>query len=266
MKKVLIFSILVLFLGSLLALESDPSDVVGFVKITTQVGFTPFSLPFTFYSGSQTFALDDIIGAQLTGGAAPFLSDQIHPVEGGTYGWYNNTNWQALTNFTDGHAYYVYILAGHSANPIYLAGNVEQTSVDFGTMAVGFNPVGIREAGVVSLDNIDLLSSGFTGGAAPFLSDQIHPVEGGTYAWHNGTAWQGFTTIEPGKAYNIYVLSGHTPFAWIYDPTTRDNGFVPPLISPTTIEPAVKSPATGGNSKIMKTIKPSTKEGTSKKK
>ncbi|MCK4653060.1 MAG: hypothetical protein KAU01_01285 [Candidatus Cloacimonetes bacterium] len=256
MKKVFILSILVLFVGSLLALESDPSEVVGFVKITTQVGFTPFSLPFTFYSGGfQTFALDDIIGAQLTGGAAPFLSDQIHPVEGGAYGWYDNTNWQTLTNFTDGHAYYAYILTGHSANPIYLAGNVEQTPVDFGTMAVGFNPVGIREAGVVSLDNIDILSSGFTGGAAPFLSDQIHPVEGGAYAWHNGTAWQGFTTISPGKAYNIYVLSGHTPFTWIYDPTTRDSGITRP----------VKSTTTSDDSKIMKTIKSSTIKGTSNK-
>ena len=237
MKKFLILGILVLFLGSLIALESGPSETVGFVKITTQVGYTPFSLPFTCYSGgSQTFALDDIIGSQLTGGAAPFLSDQIYPIGGGAYGWYNNINWQVLTNFSDGNAYYAYILAGHSANTIYLAGNVEQTPVDFGTMAVGWNPVGIREAGVISLDDIDLLSSGFTGGTAPFLSDQIYPVGGGAYAWHNGTSWQGFTTIDPGKAYYIYVLSGHTPFAWIYDPTTRDNRIAPPVKVPTTTE------------------------------
>ena len=74
------------------------------------------------------------------------------------------------------------------------------------------------------LDDLDILTSGFTGGAAPFLSDQIKPVEGGTYAWYNGSSWQGFTTIDPGKAYYIVVQSDHTPFAWIYDPSSRSIG------------------------------------------
>ena len=47
MKKVFVFSILVLFLGSLLALESGPSEVVGFFKLNvTQGGYTAISEPF----------------------------------------------------------------------------------------------------------------------------------------------------------------------------------------------------------------------------
>lgn len=239
MKKSIIVMLLVFFISALLALESDPSETVGYVKIETQTGYYPFSLPFTFYDDTytQTWDLDDIIGDQLTGNMIPFLADQIIPVEGGAIGYYNGTTWTGITQFQDGHAYYVVIQSANPEVDMYLAGTVEQTAVSFGTMQTGYNPVGIREAGVVSLDDIDLLSSGFTGNAIPFLSDQIIPVEGGTIGWHNGSSWQGFSTVSPGKAYFVVVQAANTPFTWTYDPSTRGDV---PAVTTAPAEPKIK--------------------------
>ena len=170
-------------------------------------------------------ALDDIIGAQFTGGAFGFQSDQLKDMITGNSGWYNTTtsSWTgSLTSFAANHANYAYVLAGHPDVDMYLAGQVDQSSIIFGTMGVGYNPVGIREAGEISVSDLDLVSSGFTGGPFGFQSDQIKDMITGNSAWYNtGTStWSGsLTNITPGHTYYIYVLSGHDPFDWTYNPT-----------------------------------------------
>ncbi len=225
MKKLIAIIAILALATTAFATESLPSETVGFVKIDADVGYTPFGLPFTFYDAThaQTMTLDNIIGAQFTGGAAPFLSDQIIDINTGNYGWYNTgaSAWAGMTSYTANHPNYAYVLVGHPNVDMYLAGQVDQSTINFGTMAVGYNPIGIREAGDVIISDLDLVSSGFTGGAAPFLSDQLIDINTGNYAWYStGTStWQGMANITIGHAYYIYVLSGHTPFDWTYNPT-----------------------------------------------
>ena len=225
MKKLIAIIAILALATTAFATESDPSETVGFVKIDADVGYTPFGLPFTFYDATHTptMALDDIVGAQFTGGVAPFMSDQIIDINTGASGWYNTgTGTWTLVNFTANHGNYANVLSTHPNVDMYLAGQVDQSTIIFGTMAVGYNVVGIREAGEVILSDLDLVSSGFTGGAASFMSDQIIDMNTGSSAWYStGTStWVGgLTNVIPGHVYYINVLSTHTPFDWTYNPT-----------------------------------------------
>ncbi len=48
MKKLIVIITILALATTAFATESDPSETVGFVKIASSVGYTPFSLPFTF--------------------------------------------------------------------------------------------------------------------------------------------------------------------------------------------------------------------------
>jgi hypothetical protein len=222
MKKVLIFCILVLFLGSLLALESAPSDVVGFLNVNAPVGYNIFSNPFTYYDGTHTATLDldDIVGTQLTAGT-PANADRIIDANTGAYAFLMTgtpPTWTGtLTDFNLANAYYAKIFA--TPNNFYLAGSVEQDVMVYGTMNVGYNVVGLKEAGSVSLDDLDLISSGFTGGS-PATSDRIIDANTGQFAFYLSGAWSGtLTSTTIGHSY--YILVKNTAFAWTYDPVNN---------------------------------------------
>lgn len=225
---------LVLFLLMLsvpvFALESEPSETVGYVRVDANIGYTYFSLPFEFYDDSttpvETLDLDYIVGDQLTGGN--FLTgDRVIEIGSGLYAYLNDGTglWTGgLTDFTDNKAYQFKIHSSHDSSDVYLAGKVVQETQTVGTCGVGYTFLSIREAGEVSVSELDLLTSGFTGGN--FLnSDRLIEVDTGSYAYYNtGTSsWAGsLTNIYPGKVYQIKVQSGHAGFDWIYDPLTRD--------------------------------------------
>jgi len=108
---------------------------------------------------------------------------------------------------------------------MYLAGQVDRSTINFGEIAVGYNPYGIREAGEVNVSTLDLIP-GFTGGQFAYQSDQIQDMITGNSAWYNTTtsSWSGsLTNITPGHAYYIYVLSGHSSFDWTYNPTGSED-------------------------------------------
>ena len=223
MKKAILPMVILLVAASLMALESAPSDVVGFVKVPCGVGFTPFALPFTYVdgTGASSMLLQDVVGPYMTGGMA-FNADKVWDITSA------ETSYKTLAGTFSGfqafnytHAYYME--NKHSAFDLYLTGKVESEILDFGEMAMGFNPVGIKEAGEVSLNDIDILSAGFTGGMA-FNSDKIWDMTAAQTSYYNTTtsAWVGFTTLTPGHAY--YVEVKNTPFTWVYDPMSRDRG------------------------------------------
>ena len=235
MKKLLVFTALVFFLSSLIALESDPSDVVGFVKRATTAGsYEYFSLPFTFYvGGTETMALDDIIGTQLTEGNA-FTGDKIIEVNSGNSAYLSSSThtWSGtLTNFTDNYAYQFNVKSGHTANDVYLAGNVEQEVQVMPALAIGYTKVGIREAGEVDVSALDLIDSGFTGGNS-FTSDRLIDENAGAYAYYNTStsSWGGaLSTITPGNVYSVKIQSSHTVFTWTYDPTDNPARTINPI-------------------------------------
>jgi len=224
MKKLIAIIAILALATTAFATESNPSETVGFVKVVADVGFTPFALPFTFYDAThtQTMELDDIIGDQLTPGLA-FNADKLWDQNDFITAYLNQTTglWTgtlADSGFTLGHAYY--IENKHDSTEVYLAGEVDQSSVDYGLFAMGFTPVGVREAGTPLLDDCDLLSSGFTGGLA-FNSDKIWDMNDFTTAWYNTTtnSWVGFQNLQPGHFY--YMEVKNTPFTWIYDPLSK---------------------------------------------
>ncbi|MCD4828034.1 MAG: hypothetical protein K8R90_01210 [Candidatus Cloacimonetes bacterium] len=222
MKKVILPLMLLFVAASLISLESAPSDVVGFVKVTCDVGFIAFALPFTQYdvAGVETTLLSDIVGPYMTGGL-PFQSDKVWDMTNGDIATENlDGSFSGMQDFTLGHAYYME--NKHAAFDLYFAGKSIDVLIDFGTMGMGFTAVGVKAAGEVPLDDLDLISAGFTGGL-PFQSDKIWDMNDGSITTLSGAGvWAGFDHIIPGHAYYIEVKN--SPFAWVYDPASRDSG------------------------------------------
>ena len=227
-----VFIILMLFLSyTLIALESDPSATVGYVRVDADIGYTYFSLPFTFYDSSptpvETLDLDDIIGTQLTGGNLA-TGDRIIEIGTGIYAYLNSgTNlWTGvLSDFTDNMAYYFKVHTFHDTADVYLAGKVVQETQTVGTCGIGYTFVSIREAGEIAVSALDLIISGFLGGNLA-SSDRLIEADTGYYAYYNtGTSsWAGsLTNIYPGKVYLIKVHTAHSGFTWLYDPLTRES-------------------------------------------
>ena len=253
MKRLIATIVILAFACTLMAAESDPSETVGFYKIDAPGGvFTPYALPFTFYDNThtQTWSLDDIIGTQLTAGMA-FNADKLWDInEGWTAYLAMSGLWTgtlADSMFRLGHAYY--IQNKHADQEVYLAGTVDQSVADYGLMDMGFNPVGVREAGNVLLDDIDLLSSGFTGGMA-FNSDKIWDLNNGTTSYYNtiSSSWVGFDTLTIGHAYYIQVKN--TPFTWVYDPGSKGGRALSKTKVVTPVTPKVTPRTTNSVKKI----------------
>lgn len=223
---VLLALLLILSLTSWAA-ESEPSNTVGFLSFNcAQANWTPFAFPFTYYDATHTvtYSLNSIIVGNFTGGLV-FNADWIYDQNSGSYAYKTTTgSWSgSLVNITPGHAYWARIQGANPAVMAISAGEVDMTAVNLGTMAANaWTPVGVRDPGTVSLANSSLISSGFTGGAAVFLSDWIYDQNDGTYAWYSTTlnAWQGsLTQLVPGHAYWVKVASGHNAFTWNYTPS-----------------------------------------------
>jgi len=224
MKKVILPLILLMLGAALFALESAPSDVVGFVKVTCNAGYTPFALPFTQFntSGVETLALVDIVAPYMTGGTA-LSADRIMDIGTGSVAYKTGAGAiSGFQNFTIGHGYYMH--NRHSAFNLYLAGTVVPTVINFGTMGIGFNVVGIKEASAVPMSSLDLVSCGFTGGTA-LTSDKVWDMNNGQTATYNTSTstWAGtLTALTPGHVYYVQVKNNHTAFNWTYDPTSRN--------------------------------------------
>ena len=225
MKKLFIFAMMLVLIGSMVALESEPSEVVGYVKIEAPVGYSIFSNPFTYYDATHiaTLDLDDVIGGQLSGGT-PANADRIIDANTGQYAFYNagTSLWAGtLVNFDLTNAYYVKVF--NTTNSFYLTGSVERETMDFGTLAVGYNVIGLKEAGSVALNDLDLISSGFTGGN-PATSDRIIDANTGQYAFYNsGTSMWAGTLTQTTIGHSYYILVKNTPFNWTYDPLSSDS-------------------------------------------
>ena len=260
MKRLIATIVILTFAVALMATESDPSETVGFYKIDADIGYTPFALPFTFYIANptpppsimETMELDDIIGDQLTAGMA-FNADKLWDINEGWTAYLNQvtglwTGTLADSAFTLGHAYYIENKQA-SSQEVYLAGTVDQSVADYGLMDMGFNPVGVREAGNVLLDDIDLLSSGFTGGMA-FNSDKIWDLNNGTTSYYNtmSSSWVGFDTLTIGHAYYIQVKN--TPFTWVYDPGSKGGRALSKTKVVTPVTPKVTPRTTNSVKKI----------------
>lgn len=227
--------------------ESGPSNTVGFITFDAPSGqFTPFAFPFSYYNEGHvaTTAIADILMGNFNGGN-PATGDRIWDQNTLSYIYRTSTGtWStAWINIVPGHAYWSNIKGVNDVLAI-TAGEVDMSPLDLGTMSSGnFNPVGLREAGVVMPADMNLVP-GFTGGN-PATSDRLWDQNTLSYAYYNSTssAWVGLATgIEPGHALWVQVKSNHPSFNWIYTPT--GNSPVVDVLTPVPSKPAV--PRTSG--------------------
>ncbi|RJP77737.1 MAG: hypothetical protein C4524_07555 [Candidatus Zixiibacteriota bacterium] len=220
------------------AVESGPSNTVGFWKLEVHPGFTQVSFP--LLPANKT--LNNVLGNQLTGAATAAQSDQIHRWNPATgqfqVAWYNTgtSSWEGgFSTLSEAESYWIYVPSGHPATQTLVTfGNVvESATYNMGTMIPGYNAVGSVWASPASLSQAGLTA--FQGGSYLFLSDLILSYDAATggysYAWRtSGGAWQGtLSQFEPLKGYWIYVAPGHTGFTWSSypHPLPADAGLAP---------------------------------------
>ena len=176
MKKVFVLSILVLFVGSLFALESDPSAVVGFVKYscitTTGTNLNKVALPM---DAGYAMASD-------LGNANPGI-DAVYTWNATTQAWDAATDlgfmWLGDFALNDGFAYLVNTTA---VIDVYIAGGmiVQPTYSLITTTGTNLNYL------MVPLDRTDLTMASHLG-IDIGVCDAVYSWNSGTQAWDAAT-------------------------------------------------------------------------------
>ncbi len=214
------------------AIDSGPSNTVGFWKMELQPGFTQFSFPLL----PNDKSLDNVLGDQLTGATTAQESDQIFrwDATAGQFeiAWFNSSSSSWTGDFdevTETESYWIYVQPNHPPQMLVTDGNVaEEPAYNMGTIGVGYNAIGSVWAIPAPIDQAGL--DEFTGGMYLFLSDIIMSYDANTgaytYAWQDETAeWQGtLSEFEPLKGYWIYIPPEHTGFEWPLYPQPTATG------------------------------------------
>ncbi len=212
MKKLLLPLLLIILVSMLAAVESDPSEVVGYFRKTISDGqVQAIALPFATNDLSvatvlgDQFAADDELQDINTGFATVYYDG---------FGWFGD-----LENFEYGAGYYAIRSASNPSTDYYLMGKVDPQS--FTMMINGASSVtafGLNEARAIIIDD-----SLF--GANPVDGDEIQEIDSGlSSVYYDGFGWFGdLENILPTYAY-YYITSIDSPgFNWTYAPVrSRD--------------------------------------------
>ena len=203
------------------ATELGVSEQIGKCDYALRGGWNLIAIP----TMVQHTSIDSVIGAQLTGGAIPSLSDVIYHFNGSSYqsAWYHEPSQKwfgTLTTIEPDKGYWVYILPGHSDTLVTFVGAVPDSNRVV-PVSVGWNMVGSSFPQEVLLPESNLSGSGFTGGATPVLSDVVYEYGAGGYtsAWLHAASggWYGsLSRFQGGKGYWIFVRPDHAGFVWNY--------------------------------------------------
>lgn len=205
MKKFILPLLVLLFVGSLFAVESDPSEVVGYFKKTVVEGTVQaIALPFAY----SDLSIASVIGDQFSD------SDVLQEINVGTsttyydgFGWFGE-----LESLDYGYAYYIERVQGNPTADYYFMGKVDPQSftIDIaGDAAV--TAFGLNQAVAIPVD--DLLF-----GANPSDGDQIQEIDtGASSVYYDGFGWFGeLTEISPTYGYYYASAPGAAGFSWTY--------------------------------------------------
>jgi len=217
MKKLLVLGILVLFVSAVFALESDPSDVVGYVKYgcVTTAGTNLNSIAIPMDAG--------YVMASDLGAAYPSI-DVVYAWNSGTQAWDAATNigmmWLGDFALQDGYSYMVNATA---ATDVYLAGGmIVQPNYSLVTTA-GTNLNYL----MVPMDRSDLTMASHLG-IDIGVCDVVYAWNSGTQAWDAATdigmMWLGDFAIAIGDPLMINVTADTT-----WPVIARDNGSKRPI-------------------------------------
>lgn len=243
MKKVMFVLVSLLIVSTFaFALESGPSNKVGYVKIQVNGGtsavYTAFGLPFKFWFvpsgniptyGTESRKPSSIVGSQAACGSASG-ADRIVRQDGEfAFRLSPACNWSGAleTNPADmepGRAYWYRNNTGSNRN-LVLAGEADTTAGGIPTFTIfapapngtQSQPYSWRDPRDVAVNRLNLLAQGFTGGSVS-TSDKVLTQGGaGTFAYYNTTtnAWAGtLSSVTPGTAY--WIQNKHTGHPWNY--------------------------------------------------
>lgn len=231
MKRFILPLLILLFVGSLFAVESAPSEVVGYFKIDVPVGsWTPVSMPFEIVDGSPAGVVGDNWASDLdyvetdvliniNSGLVSYYytgygwdNDDPNFVEAGNFLWLNRTQPTANTN--------MFLLGKVNPQPISL--NMA------GQNAGGFTPFSINDAAPV-----DPAIMGFTTTEPDwdnYFVDAIICINDGRTAeyWGFEYGWNALDgepfAIEPTKTY-YYYSNSPTGWTWTYPTRGLNNPF-----------------------------------------
>jgi hypothetical protein len=204
MKKVLTIALTGVLAAAALAVESDPSNTVGFIShATTPNVYTAFSAcPMGLGAG---VAAADVIGGQGASGDKILRFTTAYS----SFLWTADGTWGGLT--LDYNGTYMYRNGHGVAGTLVIAGDViaEGTTVTMADFGVGFKGFGNPLPMDVDLDTDDLTlaADGFASG------DKILDWNGAGWAsyTYNGTSYG--VDLTAGKS---YVFKTAAPFTWDY--------------------------------------------------
>jgi len=247
MKKVMLVIVCLLFAATAFAQQSDPSNDVGYVKLSSTGSGTPgiqsvlpFGLPFKFWTvvanvpsyGTESTRPSSIVGAQINPGT--FTSaDRVVRQDGGNFayrlapaGTYTGSL-ETLATMVPGRAFFYQNKTGANRT-LVLAGDVDNSG-GYGVLTVtggastASTPMSWREsrnrliATQVGPQLAGAVGTDFEGGSFT-TSDQLVAQIGGAAARLNAaeTLWSGtLTQIAPGSAYFIQNRV-HANGTWTY--------------------------------------------------
>jgi len=208
MKKFILPLLLILTVGMLAAVESEPSEVVGYFKKNIGDGeWQAISLPF-FYS---SLIVGDVLGTQFS------ELDAIQDVNTGAstiyyadFGWFGD-----IENLSYGTAYFINRTSGNGATDYFLLGKVDPQG--FSKTIVGngaYTAFGLNEATEIELTD-DLFGTNESDG------DVVQDINtGASSIYYSGFGWFGdLTQLSPTVGYYYNSAFGSSDFVWTYEPT-----------------------------------------------
>jgi len=210
MKKILLPLLLILAVGMLAAVESEPSEIVGYFKKTINEGsYQSLCLPFAYPS----LSVNDVIGDQFNEG--DILMDINTAI---TTTFYEDFGWDGeLTDFAYGSAYYVYRVIPNGQKTYFILGKVDPQSFTKTIYGNGsFTAFGLNEA-----SSITIVAENHPFGTLPSDGDIIFEIDTArTTTYYDGYGWDGdLQEILPLNGYFYNTVAGSSSFIWNYTPT-----------------------------------------------
>jgi hypothetical protein len=214
MKKILLPLLLILAVGMLAAVESEPSEIVGYFKKTINEGFyQSLCLPFAYTS----LNVNDVIGDQFNEG------DRFLDINSGySTTFYDGYGWDGpLAEFSYGSAYYVNRVSPNGQKTYYILGKVDPQGFTKTINGNGyFTAFGLNEASPITI-----IAENSPFGTLPSDGDRIIEIDTGlSTTYYDGYGWDGgLQEISPTMGYYYNSVVGSSSFVWTYSPTRSSN-------------------------------------------
>lgn len=246
MKKVMFVVLSLLIASACFALESGPSNKVGYTKITAGgSGFTPFGIAFKTWQvptggiptyGTPGYKPSDIVGDQAFCGNVGNADRVISQGVGSAFAYRASNAGCIWTNTLETAAgmrpskAYWYRNFQATARDIVIAGEADITSlpdlvsITAGTQAVpSWVPYSWRDPRSRNRDNLQLVLAGIHAGSISTGDRVVDQTPGGSFfvrVTTGGGSWFGtMTTVEPGRAY--WIQNRGSVYPYQYDPTSN---------------------------------------------